>query len=141
MSKPVARFPAPEQTLYREWGTETVLFVGNGYMQKLITMKAGKAGGLQKHRLKDEGGVMLKGSMVVTYDDGTGNLVDRTVRRGDIFHFPAGCVHKARALTNCSYLEASTPHFNDRVHCEADYGIEKEEGGLPSTELDEIEVR
>jgi hypothetical protein len=34
-------------------------------------------------------------------------------------------------------IEASTPHFNDRVRMEEAYGVESS-GGLPSTELSEI---
>jgi quercetin dioxygenase-like cupin family protein len=108
---------------------------------KLITMKPGAKGGLQFHRLKDEGGIMMKGSMRVRYDDGSGTLVERLCRRGDVFHFPAGSVHQAEAVTACSYIEVSTPHFNDRVHVEDKYGIEKEDGGLPSTTLEEVELR
>jgi hypothetical protein len=50
-------------------------------------------------------------------------------------------VHQAEAMTDCAYYEVSTPHFNDRVHVEHEYGIEEEAGGLPSTELYEVEMR
>ena len=66
---------------------------------------------------------------------------DRVVRPGDSFHFPAGAVHQSIALTPCAYIEASTPHFNDRVHVEGAYGINEEAGGLPSTHISEIELR
>lgn len=138
----VARFPTPELVGPRKWGHETLLVLApKKYTMKLITMYAGAEGGLQYHRKKDEAGIMTFGEMVVTYDDGTGNLVERKLKLGDTFHFPAGCVHKAKAITECAYIECSTPHFNDRVHVEKDYGLEKEAGGLPSTELSEIEVR
>jgi len=138
----VAQFPRPEPVGPRQWGEEVLLVhAPEKYTMKLIVMKQGKKGGLQYHRLKDECGVMLKGAMKITYDDGLGNLVDRVVRRGDTFHFPPGAVHQAEALTACSYIECSTPHFNDRVHVENEYGIEEEAGGLPSTELSEIELR
>jgi quercetin dioxygenase-like cupin family protein len=137
-----ARFPEPESLGEREWGLETQLGLASGkYVMKYIFMKEGSEGGLQYHRLKDEMGFMLHGQMGVLYDDGDGNLVPRTVGPGDVFHFPTGCRHKAVAITDCAYVECSTPHFNDRVHVEADYGIDTEAGGLPSTELEEIEVR
>jgi mannose-6-phosphate isomerase-like protein (cupin superfamily) len=137
--RPSARFPVPESVGPREWGTELLLLIApQKYTLKMITMKRGAKGGLQYHRLKDEGGVMTKGAMLIRYDDGTGTLVERMVRAGDVFHFPAGCVHQAEAFTTCSYIEVSTPHFNDRVHAEHEYGIDGESGGLPSTELKEI---
>jgi quercetin dioxygenase-like cupin family protein len=137
-----ASFPQPEAVGPREWGEEILLLLApQKYTMKLITMKSGAKGGLQFHRLKDEGGIMMKGSMRVRYDDGSGTLAERICRRGDVFHFPAGSVHQAEAVTACSYIEVSTPHFNDRVHVEDKYGIEHEDGGLPSTSLEEVELR
>jgi quercetin dioxygenase-like cupin family protein len=137
-----ANFPQAEAVGPREWGEEILLLLApKKYTLKLITMKSGAKGGLQFHRLKDEGGIMMKGSMRVRYDDGSGTLVERICRRGDVFHFPTGSVHQAEALTACSYIEVSTPHFNDRVHVEDKYGIEHEDGGLPSTSLEEVELR
>ena len=135
-------FPQPEDVGPREWGTETLLLLApQKYTLKLITMKQGAKGGLQYHRLKDEGGIMMKGSMIVRFDDGAGNLTERLCRRGDVFHFPPGAVHQAEALTACSYIEVSTPHFNDRVHVEDKYGLKDEAGGLPSTKLEQVELR
>lgn len=138
----IAQFPAPESVGEREWGKETLLVLAPGrYTLKRIEMKAGSAGGLQYHRIKDEAGVMLEGDMVVTYDLGDGTLETKKVGPGDVFHFPAGAIHKAKALTDCVYIEASNPVFNDRVHVESFYGIDKEDGGLPSTKPWEIEFR
>jgi quercetin dioxygenase-like cupin family protein len=111
------------------------------YTMKMITMEKNARGGLQYHRVKDEGGLMISGSMEIIYDDGKGELISRVVGRGDVFHFPAGAVHQAIAHTDCCYIEVSTPVFNDRVHVETLYGIKKEEGGLPSTTFEEIELR
>jgi mannose-6-phosphate isomerase len=138
----VARFPEPESVGPREWGEEWLGPVApRKLMMKRIVMYAGKQGGLQYHRLKDEMGYMISGEMVVTYADKFGELVDHVVRAGDWFHFPNGAIHKATALTDCEYIEASTPHFNDRVHVEKDFGLEEETGGLPSTKVSEIELR
>lgn len=138
----VAQFPQPEDVGIRQWGKELLLVHSpKNWTLKEIIMRQGAEGGLQFHRLKDEGGVMNYGEMLVKYDDGSGQLVDRILGPGDCFHFPAGSVHKAIALTECSYYEVSTPHFNDRVHVEKAYGIEAEAGGLPSTELHEVETR
>ena len=135
-------FPHPESVGPREWGTETLLLLSpKKYCMKLITMKAGAKGGLQYHLKKDEGGIMTKGAVRVRYDDGTGNLIERLCRRGDVFHFPTGAIHQIEAVTNCSYIEVSTPHFNDRVHVEKQYGIDEEAGGLPSTSLEQVEIR
>jgi mannose-6-phosphate isomerase-like protein (cupin superfamily) len=140
--KSTAKFPKPSEVGPREWGHEVLLVhAPKKYTLKKIMMHKGAKGGLQFHRCKDEAGVMLYGQMDVRYDDGTGAIVSRVVVPGDVFHFPTGSVHQAEAMTDCAYYEVSTPHFNDRVHVEHEYGIEEEAGGLPSTELYEVEMR
>lgn len=134
-------FPSPKSVDAREWGHETLLLhVAEKYTMKLITMHKGKKGGLQYHHKKDEGGIMTAGHMLVRYDDGKGELIERVCQGGDVFHFPPGAVHQSEALTDCAYIEVSTPHFNDRVHVEHDYGIAEEAGGLPSTELSDVVI-
>ncbi len=138
----VVSFPDPTEVGPRDWGTEMMLLhVPEKYMMKMITMAKGAKGGLQYHRVKDEGGLMISGSMEIRYDGGEGKLISRIVRRGDVFHFPPGADHQAIAHTDVCYIEVSNPVFNDRVHVEDKYGIKKEEGGLPSTKPWEIELR
>jgi mannose-6-phosphate isomerase len=135
-------FPSPTEVGPREWGTEMLLgHAPKKYMLKMITMEKGKAGGLQHHHLKDEMGLMISGSLELLYDDGKGELISKVLRCGDVFHIPPGANHQGIAHTDCCYIEVSTPHFNDRVHVEGLYGIKKEEGGLPSTKLEEVELR
>lgn len=137
-----ARFPSAESVGPRDWGTETLLCQSSGnYTLKLITMKEGAKGGLQYHHKKDEAGYMLYGMVVIRYDPGEGKLAERIVTKGDTFHFPTGSVHQAIALTDCAYIEASTPHFNDRCHVEHEYGFAEESGGLPSTTPEQVETR
>ncbi len=142
MENPSVRFPQPESVGPREWGHEVLLALApQKYTMKMISMRAGTKGGLQKHHLKDEAGIVTSGQIKVYYDNGRGGLSFRFCTVGDVFHFPAGAVHQIESVTNSTYIECSTPHFNDRVHVESEYGIEKEDGGLPSTELHEVEIR
>lgn len=100
-------------------------------------MAKGKKGGLQYHHKKDEVGIVLFGIIKITHDV-NGHLETKSVLSGDVFRFPAGCVHQAEAVTDCAYLEVSTPYLNDRVHVETEYGIEEEAGGLPSTAIEDV---
>jgi mannose-6-phosphate isomerase-like protein (cupin superfamily) len=135
-------FPEPQDVGPRQWGREILLhLVSQKFSFKRIDMIKGAKGGLQYHHLKDEVGYMLTGRIRIWYDDGYGHLIYRDAYAGDVFHFPPGAEHQAEALTDCSYIEVSTPHFNDRVHVEDKYGIEHEDGGLPSTSLEEVELR
>lgn len=134
-----ARFIAPTDLGPREWGTETLLLLSHGnYTLKRISMHKGAKGGLQYHHLKDEGGVMLSGEMLIRYDRGDGVLAEHVCKPGEVFHFPQGAVHQSEAVTDCEYIEVSTPFFNDRVHVERLYGIEEEAGGLPSTRFEDV---
>lgn len=141
-------FPEPSSIGPRQWGKETLLCTASGkWTLKLIEMKKGEKGGFQHHRLKDEGGMMLSGIMLVRHgygELGAGGIrlyKEKIVGIGDVFHFPPGLDHQTEAITECSYVEVSTPHFNDRVHVEEEYGIADEAGGLPSTKTEEIEIR
>ena len=131
-------FPQPESVGPRDWGSEDLLFVSPGkFMLKKLFLKAGAKGGLQYHRLKDEGGYLLSGKMIIRYDDGAGGLDERVIEAGDSFYFPPGVVHQEEALSDCYIIEASTPHFNDRVRCEKNYGLENT-SGLPTTSMKDI---
>ena len=79
----------------------------------------------------------MSGKLQITYDNGKGKLIKKILSKGDVFHFPPFSVHQEKALTNCTILEASTPHFNDRVRVEKKYGIDTVEG-LPSTKKSQI---
>ena len=71
------------------------------------------------------------------YDNGFGKLKKKILTKGKSFHFPPGSIHQEEALTSCEIIEASTPHFNDRVRVEKNYGI-KFSLGLPSTKKKDV---
>ena len=135
---PVPLFPKSVSVGPRDWGEENLLVLSSGnYTMKKLSVKAGKKGGLQYHRLKDEASYIISGDMILRYDDGSGNLLEKKVGAGDWFHFPAGCIHQEEAITDVETIEVSTTHFNDRVRVESKYGLKSEEG-LPTTKKSEI---
>lgn len=121
--------------LNREWGQEIVFTNTPKYLGKVLRMKAGTAGGLQLHVEKDETFHLYEGQAMVITDDGHGTLVEAIMLPGDTCHVPPGAVHQVRAITDCTFFEASTVHFDDRVRCEERYGLEQH-GGLPTTRDD-----
>jgi mannose-6-phosphate isomerase-like protein (cupin superfamily) len=140
-SRPVAQFPEAESVGPREWGEEILLVLSSGkYTMKKLFIKAGKKGGLQFHRKKDEASYIVSGEMILRYEDINGKLQEKKVGPGDWFHFPAGCIHQEEAVTDVVRIEVSTPHFNDRVRVEGVFGIEDKEG-LQTTFETDIEVR
>lgn len=133
-------FPEPKSVGDRPWGTEDLIaLVSKQFSVKRLKIKAGNKGGLQYHRLKDEVAVMISGKMLIRYDLGDKVLREKIVGPGEVVHFPPGLVHQEEALTDCEIIEASSPHFNDRVRVEEEYGL-GEPIGLPTTNQDEIKV-
>lgn len=135
---PQVHFPVAEDLGHRDWGEETLLALVPGkYSLKKLTLKAGSKGGLQYHHKKEECGYLVQGQLIIRFDEGDGTLCEKILSAGDTFHFPPGAVHQEQALTDCVIIEASTPHFNDRVRVEEKYGLPNS-GGLPSTTIDEV---
>jgi len=134
-------FPSPSILGERVWGTETLLaLVRDEFSVKRLEIRAGSKGGLQYHRKKNEVAVVISGQLLIRYDLGDGVLHERIVGPGEVVHFPPGLVHQEEAITNCVIIEASTPHFNDRVRVESRYGL-SDQVGLPTTTEEEIVTR
>ena len=120
------------KVLVRLWGTETFIAETDKYLGKLLHMNAGSKGGLQWHFEKDETFYLFAGTAWVRSDDGTGKLETIRMEAGESYHIPAGAAHQVEAISDCVFFEASTPHYDDRVRCEKEYGL-VEEPGLPTT--------
>ena len=134
-------FPVAQSLGERPWGTEDLLaLISKQFSVKRIKIKAGNKGGLQYHRFKDEVAIIISGQMLIRYDLGNKILKEKVVNAGDVVHFPPVLVHQEEALTDCEIIEASSPHFNDRVRVEKNYGFGTPHG-LPTTLENEIEIR
>jgi len=124
--------PFYPKVLSRDWGSELIVAETPTYLGKVLTMHPGTAGGLQYHVEKDETFYLYTGRAIVRSDNGHGQLNVVMMLPGQSYHIPAGAVHQVEAIERCVFFETSTPHHNDRVRCEQDYGM-PEGGGLPST--------
>ena len=134
-------FPIAQSVGDRPWGSEDLLaLVSKQFSVKRLKIKAGNKGGLQYHRFKDEVAIMISGQMLIRYDLGDKVLREKMVSAGDVVHFPPGLVHQEEAITDCEIIEASSPHFNDRVRVEESYGLGKPTG-LPTTLEQEVELK
>ena len=129
---PQVRVQLPRDMGERTWGNELLVIDTPQYIGKLLMMRAGTAGGLQAHVEKDEASYLHSGEAWVYTDTGDGVLKRFFWSAGTAIHIPPGAVHKVEAVTDCVIFEASTPHFNDRVRLEAQYG-RTDTAGLPTT--------
>ena len=135
-----AIFPKPINMGKRNWGTENILVVIPKVLTlKILEMKKGKKGGLQYHHLKNECGYILSGKLLIRYENRKGVLKKKVLTKGKCFHFPRGAVHQEEALTKVRIIEASSPHYNDRVRVENLYNLEKGIG-LSSTKIKEVKI-
>jgi mannose-6-phosphate isomerase-like protein (cupin superfamily) len=133
-------FPKKKDLGSRIWGKEILLtLIPKVLSLKLLKMKKGSKGGLQYHHKKNECGYIMSGKLKLRYINNKKKLVSRILKKGDVFHFPPGAIHQEEALTRCEIIEASTPHFNDRVRVERKFRIKCGEG-LPSTKFSEVKL-
>jgi|TARA_B100002051_G_C16740059_1_gene643705 mannose-6-phosphate isomerase len=136
--KKTAIFPKKKKVGKRNWGEEILAaLIPKKISLKILKIKKGNKGGLQYHRKKDECGILISGKLLVRYQNKKGKLIKKILKKGDTFHFPPGSIHQEEAITNCQIIEASTPHFNDRVRVEKKFGIINK-SGLKSTSLKQI---
>lgn len=138
--RPIAQFPLAKSVGERDWGEEILLVISEGkFTMKKLKIKKGFSGGLQYHRKKDEAAYIVSGKLLVTYANEEGDLLKKELHEGSWLHFPNGSIHQETALTDVEIIEVSTPHFNDRVRVEEQYGLNPNKyKGLPTTLEDEI---
>ena len=134
-------FPKKKSIGKRDWGKEDLLVLIPKLLSlKMLFIKKGRKGSLQYHHKKNECGYLIEGKLKIKYDDGAGILKQKILSKGSSFHFPPGLVHQEIALSDCKILEASSPHFNDRVRVEKKYGF-KIQHGLPSTKRRDVKIK
>lgn len=133
-------FPVARPVGSREWGDEILLALSpRQYSMKLLRIRAGKGGGLQYHRHKDEADYIVSGTLLVRFQGSDGLLTQRILGPGECVRFPTGAIHQTEAITDVVIIEVSTPHFNDRVRVEDRFGLPTG-GGLPSTKPEEVQL-
>ncbi len=135
-------FITPSDMGPRNWGREILIaHVPGKYTLKKLVYNKGAKGGLQAHQIKDECGYILSGKLLLRYVNWLGEIDEKVLGPGEAIHIPPGTVHQEEALEDLVIIEASNPVFNDRVRMELEYGLTIPEGGLPSTKVDEIEIK
>ena len=113
---------SPER-VEKPWGWELIWAHTSEYVGKLLFVRAGQALSLQYHERKDESWYVREGRAELELGRaGSQELAAREIAAGECFHFPPRTVHRVRALEDCLIVEVSTPHLDDVVRLEDDYG-------------------
>lgn len=119
------RFAFETRRVEKPWGWELIWAATDDYVGKLLFVKAGHALSLQFHRLKDESWFVQEGRAELEIGAPGAALIDsEVVGPGASFHLPPGTVHRVTALEDTLLLEVSTPHLDDVVRLEDQYGRE-----------------
>jgi mannose-6-phosphate isomerase len=121
--KNLDRFVFEPRRVDKPWGHELVWALSDDYAGKLLAVKAGHELSLQFHRQKDESWYLLEGRAEVEFA-GPGEKVttSEVIVPGAAFRIRPGTVHRIRALEDTVMLEVSTPHLDDVVRLEDQYG-------------------
>jgi mannose-6-phosphate isomerase len=106
----------------KPWGYELIYAVTETYCGKMLCVRSGHALSLQYHERKDETIYLDDGLAEIEIGPAGGPLARETVWPGHAFRLRPGTVHRLRAVHDCVFLEVSTPHLDDVVRLEDNYG-------------------
>ena len=109
----------------KPWGREVIYASNELYIGKIIEINEGARLSLQLHEQKDETIYVLDGTLRLVIGDSVDTLTTRDLAEGVSFRVQTGQVHRYQAPHgSVRVLEVSTPHPNDVVRLEDDYGRE-----------------
>ena len=121
--KGLERFAVDPERVEKPWGYELIWAVTDQYAGKLLAVHAGHQLSLQFHREKDESWYLLEGRAELEFAaPGEKAISSEVVTPGAAFRIRPGTVHRIRALEDTVMLEVSTPHLDDVVRLEDQYG-------------------
>lgn len=115
----------PLSAKQQRWGWEMLFAHTVAYTGKLLYRRGDPTykGVVQYHVNKDETSYLLQGTCLMRWDAGDGTLIEREVTgpANVAHHIPRGARHSIIAITDCVFVEVSTPHFEDRVNVDEEY--------------------
>ena len=113
-------------TVVEKPGGREVIYASNElYIGKIIEINEGARLSLQLHEQKDEPIYVLDGTLRLVIGESVDTLRSRDLSEGVSFRVQTGQVHRYQApYGRVRVLEVSTPHPNDVVRLEDDYGRE-----------------
>jgi mannose-6-phosphate isomerase len=106
----------------KPWGWELVWAETDRYVGKLLFVRAGESLSLQYHEVKEESWLVREGRARLELGEVGGELETLEIGLGDAFHLPPRTVHRLSALEDTLVIEVSTPHLDDVVRLEDEYG-------------------
>ena len=118
-----SRYPAGMKIVNKPWGRELWLALNEFYCYKQIEINAGQATSFQYHNMKIETNYLASGKAEFWLENASGEIEKKIVVAPHIMDIPRpGLRHRVIALTDIVLLEASSPHVDDVVRINDEFG-------------------
>ena len=105
----------------KPWGHELILEKNSKYVVKKIFMKKGKRCSLQFHNFKVETLYIVSGKLRVLFGKSNKKIKKKVFKKNDFITLRPKIIHRMEAITNSTYIEASTPQLKDVIRIKDDY--------------------
>ena len=116
-------FAAEPRKVDKPWGHELIWAETEGYVGKILFVKAGESLSLQFHNEKDESWLVHSGrARIEMAAPGEKLPQSEVVGAGAAFRIKPGTVHRVTGVEDTTIIEVSTPHLEDVVRLEDRYG-------------------
>ncbi|MFQ6082715.1 MAG: cupin domain-containing protein [Candidatus Aminicenantia bacterium] len=105
----------------KPWGYEIIFAQTDSYVGKILKIYAGHRLSYQYHNIKEETIYLQEGKMKLIVEK-EGKKEEKQLAKGDSYHLSPKTKHRMEAIEDCLIFEVSTPHLDDVVRLEDDYG-------------------
>ena len=105
----------------KPWGYELLIEKNKKYMFKKLYMKKGHRCSLQFHKVKIETIFVVSGDLKIFYGKNKNKLNYKTFKPQNTITINPKIIHRMQAVSDCVYLEASSPEIKDVVRLSDDY--------------------
>jgi mannose-6-phosphate isomerase len=106
----------------KPWGYELHWVPENApYMGKIIHVNAGARLSLQVHDEKQESWLLISGRGGVIWENDKGELIETELEPGKGYTTQIGQKHRLKGITDCDFVEVSTPELGTTWRLEDDY--------------------
>jgi mannose-6-phosphate isomerase len=107
----------------KPWGYELIFGETKDYVGKVLHINKGQMLSLQYHNVKEETIFVASGKMKFLFEEVPGQGVQEVIlNAGEAHHIPPLRQHRMVALEDCDVFEVSTPHLDDVVRLQDNYG-------------------
>lgn len=107
--------------ILKPWGYELLIEKNKKYMFKKLFMKKGHRCSLQFHKKKIETIFIVSGNLKIFYGKNKDKLSYKIFKPQNTITINPKILHRMQAVSDCTYLEASTPEITDVVRISDDY--------------------